>query len=125
KEQCNFLSQLQPGILLAVLIFSLHLPAFGQIDQLRDKLPHSDELMIVAHRASHQYHPENSLEAIQAAIDMEVDIIEIDVRVATDGTVYLMHVQTIDRTTTGSADIETTSSYALRQHNLLFDGEDS
>ena len=107
------------------IAFFLHLSSFAQVDQIREKLLHTNELLVAAHRAAHQKHPENSLQAIQEAIDLGVDIIEIDTRVTTDGIVYLIHDQTIDRTTTGSGDIEKMSSADLKEFTLLFDGKDS
>lgn len=111
---------------VSVLILSLvQLDAFSQVDQIRDKMLNTDELMIVAHRAAHHNYPENSLQAVQEAIDLGVDIVEIDVRVSTDGIVYLMHDQTIDRTTTGSGDIEKLGSCDLQNLTLIFDGKNS
>ena len=125
KKQPNFLNFFSKTALVFALTFFFHLSSFAQVDQIREKLLNSDELMIAAHRAAHQKHPENSLEAIQEAIDLGVDIIEIDVRVTTDGKVYPMHDQTIDRTTTGSGDLEKLSSTDLKQFKLLFEGKDS
>lgn len=116
---------LKSAFLSVVFGLILNFSAFAQVDEIREKLLNSDELLIAAHRAAHQKYPENSLESIQEAIDIGVHIIEIDVRVTVDGEVYLMHDQTIDRTTTGSGDIETLSSEDLKQYSLLFEGEDS
>ncbi|WP_192348694.1 glycerophosphodiester phosphodiesterase family protein [Algoriphagus sp. Y33] len=112
-------------ILTVVFLFLIQLDAFSQVEQIRDKLLYTDELLVVAHRAAHHSHPENSLQAIQEAIDMGVDIVEIDVRVTTDGIVYLMHDQSIDRTTIGSGDIEKLESTDLQSITLLFEGKDS
>ncbi|UZD23903.1 glycerophosphodiester phosphodiesterase family protein [Algoriphagus halophytocola] len=111
--------------LLAPLIFFIHVAAFSQVNLIRDKLLNTDELLIVAHRAAHQNYPENSLEAIEEAIALGVDMVEIDVRVSSDGIVYLMHDQTIDRTTTGTGDIEKLSSSDLKNVRLLFKEVDS
>jgi len=68
--------------------------------------PNSEYVMVAAHRASHKTYPENSLPAIQHAIDLGVDIIELDVKVTKDGVVVLNHDGTIDRTTNGTGDPE-------------------
>lgn len=125
KKQPHFFTLFSKCALGFALTFFLYLSSFAQVDQIREKLQNSDELLVAAHRAAHQKHPENSLEAIQEAIDLGVDIIEIDVRVTTDGKVYLMHDQTINRTTTGSGDIEKMSSADLKEFTLFFDGKDS
>ncbi len=68
--------------------------------------PHSPEVLIAAHRAVHLKFPENSLAAIQHAIDLGVAIIEIDVRQSADGKLILMHDKTVDRMTGGSGRVD-------------------
>ena len=125
KSNLLQLKRISISSLTIALSLFLHFYSFAQVDQIREKLLNSDELMIAAHRAAHQKYPENSLEAIEEAINLGVDIIEIDVRVTTDGIVYLMHDGTIDRTTTGSGNIENMSSKDLAAHQLLFEGKNS
>jgi len=57
--------------------------------------------MVVAHRGDWRYAPENSLPAIDNAIKMGVDIVELDVQRTKDGKFILMHDKNLDRTTTG------------------------
>lgn len=47
--------------------------------------------VVIAHRAAHTGHPENSLAAVRAGIAMGVDYVELDVRTAADGTLVLKH----------------------------------
>ena len=47
--------------------------------------------LICAHRGASAYYPENSREAILAAIDLGADMIETDVRRAPDGVLVLSH----------------------------------
>jgi glycerophosphoryl diester phosphodiesterase len=54
---------------------------------------------IIAHRGSSEDAPENTLAAIELALEQEADAIEIDVRMTSDGTVILMHDSTLERTT--------------------------
>lgn len=46
---------------------------------------------IVAHRGAWRGAPENSLAAIERAISIGVDIVEIDIRQSVDGELFLMH----------------------------------
>ncbi|MCJ1961313.1 glycerophosphodiester phosphodiesterase family protein [Novosphingobium mangrovi (ex Hu et al. 2023)] len=74
-------------------------------------------ILIAAHRGGHLAAPENSRAAIAEAIAEKADIIEIDVRVTTDGVPYVMHDRTLDRTTNGAgsnADITYAQLRALR-----------
>ncbi len=50
--------------------------------------------------------PENSTAAIDSAIAMKVDIVEIDIQKTKDGQLILMHDNTLDRTTTGKGEIK-------------------
>lgn len=80
--------------------------------------PNSEYVMVAAHRASHKIYPENSLPAIQHAIDLGVDIIELDVKVSKDGIPFLMHDGTINRTTNGTGDGEEYSMEELKKFRL-------
>src|SRR3979411_459876 len=56
---------------------------------------------VIAHRAEHSQHPENSLSGIRRAIELGADFVELDVRTTVDGRLVLMHDATVDRTTDG------------------------
>jgi glycerophosphoryl diester phosphodiesterase len=83
----------------------------------------SHEVLVASHRATHHVYPENSLKAIQAAIDLGVDIIEIDVKVSKDGIPFLMHDRTMDRTTTGKGDPEELTWDELQQLSIVDKGK--
>ena len=57
--------------------------------------------VVIAHRGNHTHAHENTLTALQAAIDAGVDYAEIDVRPTADGHYVLMHDRTVDRMTDG------------------------
>jgi len=56
----------------------------------------SAALEFIAHRANYNYPIENSLEATRRALKSPVGAIELDVRVSSDGFVYLYHNDVID-----------------------------
>ena len=56
---------------------------------------------IIAHRGAMRDRPENTLAAIQRAIDVGADAVELDVRMSKDGVLFLLHDPTLDRTTNG------------------------
>lgn len=62
------------------------------IDDLAGK-----EFVIIAHKGNSEHAPENTLRAIQEALDMRVDMIEIDVRHTKDEELIVFHDQTLDR----------------------------
>jgi len=82
-------------------------PAWGQaalIEALKDGA--GKRVLVAAHRAAHDAFPENSMAAIERAISLGVDIIEIDVRVTKDGVPVLMHDDSVDRTTDGTGKVK-------------------
>ena len=89
-------------------------------EQIREKLLTCDEssVIVVAHRADWRNYPENSLEAVQSAIDMGVDMLELDVQRTKDGVLMLMHDHNLDRTTTGSGNIAETNWEDIAKLNL-------
>lgn len=93
------------NIFSLLLIFCISLSVSGQdrASEIRSKLLNRDQssVMVVAHRGDWRYAPENSLPAIDNAIKMGVDIIELDVQRTKDGKFILMHDKDLDRTTTG------------------------
>lgn len=55
--------------------------------------------MIISHRGDWRQEPENSIEAMMLALDAGADMVEIDTQCTNQGTLYLMHDDTTDRTT--------------------------
>ncbi len=60
---------------------------------------------VIAHRGASGYAPENTILAIQKAIDYGADYIEIDVQLTQDGHVIAIHDDTVDRTTSGKGKV--------------------
>lgn len=58
-------------------------------------------ILTIAHRGAHQWLPEDTMPAIEKALDLGVDFVELDVRFTSDGVPVLMHDTTVNRTTDG------------------------
>jgi glycerophosphoryl diester phosphodiesterase len=58
------------------------------------------ETFVVAHRALGFGAPENSVEAVERALDHDIRIVKVDLRPSRDGEVFVLHDPTLDRTTT-------------------------
>ena len=104
---------------------STSLPAVGngvenRIDRLTKELhkPVSGYVMVVAHRGAWRNAPENSVLALRHAIDLGVDMVEVDVRKTKDGVLVLMHDQTLDRTTNGSGRVDNYTWRDLKELQL-------
>jgi Glycerophosphoryl diester phosphodiesterase len=61
---------------------------------------------ISAHRGYSSDYPENTIPALQGALDAGAHVAEIDVRLTRDGKLVLMHDAKVDRTTDGSGPVE-------------------
>lgn len=74
--------------------------ASTKIDKIKKK-----DFEVIAHKGASGYAPENTLAAFQLALDMGVDMIEVDVRHTKDEEIIVFHDQTLDRTTNGTGDV--------------------
>lgn len=113
------------GISLLVVLSLVLIPATQAdgcefrdvITELRDAS--SACVLVTAHRGAHGDAPENSLLAIENAIELGVDIIEVDLRFTRDGVPILLHDPTLDRTTTGSGPVSEQGFDEVRKLRLL------
>lgn len=94
------------SLLVAVMVLG-QLSAQDRVSQIREKLLKRDQssVIVASHRGDWRNFPENSLGAIDNAIKMGVDIVELDVQRTADGVLILMHDATLNRTTTGKGKI--------------------
>ena len=81
-----------------------------QLRERRPKLP----VQIALHRAASRYAPENTIAAIDRAIRLDADYVEIDVRTSRNGKFYLQHDSSWNRRTTGRGNVRDTDSSAIK-----------
>jgi glycerophosphoryl diester phosphodiesterase len=80
--------------------------------------------IVIAHRGNRVRAPENTIIALQQAVELGADALEFDVRVTRDGVPVLMHDLDLDRTTNGHgllssftfADVRTLDAAARSPH---------
>lgn len=91
-----------------------------RVDSILRKLydPNTSSVVVVAHRGDWRHSVENSLPAVQHAIEMGVDVVEIDIRRTADGRLVLMHDATIDRTTNGRGEVASLTFDSIRRCRL-------
>jgi glycerophosphoryl diester phosphodiesterase len=75
-------------------------------------------ILTSAHRGEHFHHPENSIPAIQAAIDAGMDFVELDVRTTSDGHLVLMHDATVNRMTDGTGSVDNMTLADIKKLDL-------
>lgn len=101
-----FIKKMKKFLLLFAVTLSVTFSISAQthVDSLLTALHNTskpDYIFVIAHRADWRNAPENSIEGVQRAIKMGVDMVEIDIKKTLDGEFVLMHDHSIDRTTTG------------------------
>jgi glycerophosphoryl diester phosphodiesterase len=74
-----------------------------------------DEFMVIAHQGGEELRPSNTMAAFQHAVDLGVDVLEMDLHSTRDGTLVLMHDDTVDRTTGGSGAIKAMTLAEIKQ----------
>ncbi|HVU33703.1 MAG TPA: glycerophosphodiester phosphodiesterase family protein, partial [Opitutaceae bacterium] len=106
---------------LALALLGLSPAAHAQVDKILHELrdPSSPAVLVAAHRSDWRNAPENSLAAMERAIRMGVDILEVDVRRTKDGRFVIMHDTTLDRTTTGKGLVSEYTLAEIKNLHLL------
>ncbi|RLD71278.1 MAG: hypothetical protein DRJ10_19580, partial [Bacteroidetes bacterium] len=61
--------------------------------------------------------PENTLASVRKAIDLKVDMVEIDVQMSKDGIVIVLHDRTLDRTTDGKGEVKVMNFAEINKFN--------
>lgn len=71
--------------------------------------------VLIAHRGVSSLAPENTMAAFVKCLDFDVQWFEFDVGMLADGTVAVMHDDTVDRTTNGSGKLQDMAFSELRR----------
>jgi glycerophosphoryl diester phosphodiesterase len=100
-------------VLFASLVITA--PCFGQATATNGA-PRT--IMTSAHRGEHTHHPENSIPAIQGAVDAGMDYVEIDVRTTSDGQLVLMHDPSVNRMTDGKGLVKNMTLAEIKKLDL-------
>ncbi|MFW5794175.1 MAG: glycerophosphodiester phosphodiesterase, partial [Bacillota bacterium] len=107
----------KPIIILFIVLFSINiLTIIDSIRNANNNVQFLKQEEIIAHRGASYEAPENTLSAIDLAIEQGSEAVEFDVRGTKDHVPVLLHDKTIRRTTNSASDIKITS---LNYQNLL------
>jgi glycerophosphoryl diester phosphodiesterase len=89
-------------------------------ESIRQALENRDQsrVLVVSHRADWRDFPENSLPAIESAIEMGVDVLELDVQMTSDSVLILMHDSSVNRTTNGRGKVSEWTADSLAELRL-------
>ena len=82
--------------------------------------PEKNEPLVIGHRGAMGYETENTLASVEKAIELGVDMIEIDVFRIRSGEIAVFHDETVDKLTNGGGRIE--EYYYTDMKRLILDG---
>lgn len=77
--------------------------------------------LVIAHQGGDGIWPGESMLAFQNAVDLGVDVLEMDLHITSDGALVLMHDETVDRTTDGTGEIESMTLAEIKQLDAAYD----
>jgi glycerophosphoryl diester phosphodiesterase len=80
--------------------------------------PGPARVQVAAHRGDWRDAPENSIRAFLDAVDLGVDIVELDLKKTRDGQIVILHDETLDRTSDGKGRLADYTLAELRQFRL-------
>jgi len=75
-----------------------------------------DKFLVIAHRGGRSLGPESTLYTYRKAVELGVDVLEMDVRSTSDGRLIILHDATVARTTDATGPVE---NYTLAELNKL------
>lgn len=125
---------MRKAVLAALLALAAGQAAAGEtspIAAIRERLENAnrwrDHVMVVAHRGGglaegKSRFPENSIAAVRDAIDLGVEMVELDVQKSADGVYVVFHDSWLDRTSTCKGRLEERTIAELRQCRLVTEG---
>lgn len=77
--------------------------------------------LVIAHQGGDGLWPGETMFAYQSAVDLGVDVLEMDIHITKDGVLVLMHDETVDRTTDGTGEIESMTLEELKKLDAGYD----
>jgi glycerophosphoryl diester phosphodiesterase len=77
-------------------------------------------VLVIAHQGGEHVRPDNTMPAFQHAVDLGVDMLEMDIHRTSDGVLVIMHDETVDRTTDGKGLIKEMTFADLRELDAAY-----
>ncbi|WP_421893513.1 glycerophosphodiester phosphodiesterase [Marinoscillum sp.] len=102
-------------LFLAVALFEPYIYLHFITSPVIDKSLKKEHFDIIAHKGASGIAPENTLAAFREAIEMGVDMIELDVRNTKDEEIVVFHDEFLDRTTNGTGAVHDYTLEEIRQ----------
>lgn len=107
-------------IILILVILSFLIPDAPESAYYRD----FQRPLVIAHQGGDGVWPGDTLLAFENAVEIGVDVLEMDAHITKDGHIVLMHDEEVDRTTDGTGLIEDMNLDELKQLDAAYDWSD-
>lgn len=78
-------------------------------------LLYEDRPLVIAHRGASSLAPENTMAAVYAALNLGVDMVEVDVHSTLDGELVVIHDATVNRTSNGNGYVQRLTLEEIRE----------
>lgn len=102
---------------LILYILRLIIPDAPESAYYRDIQPP----LVIAHQGGDGVWPGDTMFAFEQAVEIGVDVLEMDAHITKDGRIVLMHDEEVDRTTDGTGLIEDLTLEELKQLDAAYD----
>lgn len=119
KKRIPIYALIVSGIIALVLVTGHILSTPATEAQFFRALP-QDRTVVIAHRGGADIFPENTLVSFSGAIELGVDVLEMDIYASADGIPVVIHDATVDRTTNASGDVSSFSFEQLQQLDAAY-----
>jgi len=97
------------------ILFCMPIPVHKKHPMFEKKRP-----LVMAHRGGAALAPENTLTAFHNAVELGVDMIELDIHATKDGHLVVIHDDTMDRTTNGSGRVNDLTLAEIQTYDAGF-----
>ncbi len=115
------LGRLLLGLLSLLILGFVVLSLLSQPREQKPFFVGLPEVAVIAHQGSDGLWPSNTLMAMEHAVTLGVDVLEMDVHSSSDGVIVLGHDDTVDRLTDGSGLVREMTFAQLRELDAAYD----
>ena len=112
--RANWLVALLSGLVLLSIVYGLMTRSVQPASNQRSSGDQPRRPLVVAHRGGAGLWPENTMYAFTRAVELGVDVLEVDLHSTADGVLVIIHDSTVDRTTNGRGRVNDMSLAQLK-----------
>ena len=95
-------------LIIAALLIGVYLIFVLRAQPLPDRAVftrENNDVLVIAHQGGDGERPSNTMSAFTHAVELGVDVLEMDIHSTSDGVLVVIHDDTVDRTTNGTGNV--------------------